>query len=312
MRFTKNGLLPTIALCTFAITMPVHAQNKCVVNGKTTYQDKPCTTGAQTFLDTTPSIGVSSGRPPAAQPQRDAPIPKKAWRAAPATEAVQQARMTGLELLRYLEESGNISTVKGEFETTAAFEQRKRELRQPRAFSFEPDFLVNNFTYDADTQTMAVDFDQITQDKPPSFTSYYSAPEAVRNRSLIRVPSDGKSKESEYVGTNAFGAKRTIQQYKGNSVGLLPVHLMPTPGEAKILIKMPPAEAQTFKSYGRYRIIGSLQANEPVVKWTYKKEATFSDPLSKDITYIMGSAQIERIEVLSREGKTLAAIERVR
>lgn len=311
MRFTKNGLLTTVALCAFATTIPVHAQNKCVVNGQTTYQDKPCGNGAQPYLDP-PSNAVWSGRPPAAPPQRDAPIRKKAWRAAPETETAQQARMTEPELWKFLEEAGGRSRVKDEFETTAAFELRTRQQQQPRPFALELGWLVGNFSYDADTQTMAVDFDKIAVDRSPALSSLYSAPASVKDRSVIWLSSKEKGNTTEREGQNAFGAKRVIQHYKGNAGGLLPLHLMPAAGESKTLIKMPPEEAQKLKSFGRYRVIGVLQPSEPLVKWTYKKDATFSDPEGKEITYFMGSAQINRIEVLSKEGKTLAAIERVR
>lgn len=310
MRFTKNGLLTTIALCTFAITMPVYAQNKCVVNGQTTYQDKPCANGAQPSMDTS-SNGVWSGRPPAAQPQRDEPIRKKAWRAAPETETAQQARMTEPELWKFLIEAGSRSTVKDEFETTAAFELRNRTEQQHRPFAVELSWLAGNFTYDADTKTMAVDFDKIA-DKFPARRTFFSFPKEIDQRSVIWLSSNEKGNTTEREGQNAFGAKRVIQHYKGNESGLLPLHAMPIAGESKTLLKMSPADAQNLKSFGRYRVIGILQPTERVVKWTYKKEATFSDPEGKEITYFMGSAHINRIEVLSKEGKTLAAIERVR
>ena len=263
-------------------------------------------------MDAPAFIGPSPVELPAAsRKQQETQTRKTAWRIASEKESVQPSRMSERDLVKYLEEGGNQSTVKSEFETTAAFEQRRRKHVVPRSFVIDLGFLSNNFNYDADTQTMAVDFDEIARKNSASLSAAFSAPDALRDSRVIWLQhTDGN--ESEYTGQNGFGAKRVIKKWKGTSRGVLPAHAWPARGELKTLIKMPPAEAQKLKYSGHFRVLGTLLAETPVVRWTHKKEATYSDPNATEIAYFVTEAQIDRIEVISSDGKTLAAVERVR
>jgi hypothetical protein len=97
-------------------------------------------------------------------------------------------------------------------------------------------FSSGTTVYDADRQTMTIDFGKIANDDSPALSLGYSAPKEVRNRSVIWLSSNGK--ESEYIGQNAFGAKRVIREYTGSSWGLIPANPMPARNDLKALAGM--------------------------------------------------------------------------
>jgi hypothetical protein len=174
---------------------------------------------------------------------------------------------------------------KGKFETTSEYENKVSLINLNEIYAFQIDYkYTTNIKYDPDDEILTLDLET----------------KSIDNEDSIIIKAVG-NKVSNYVGTNAFGAKTVIKKYTGVLYGLIP--------NKEILsnnIKIKPAEAKKHlntlkvllicKAYTLYKL------KPPAFTGAYYDSPTFTNPVEFD--FVAKIINVEIIELWIYDAKT--------
>lgn len=181
---------------------------------------------------------------------------------------------------------------KGEFETTAAYNNRRRiEQARPLPGGIPTDgrfaIVIPNLetSYDADLGILRIE--KLLNWASEKEDAYEGDRRSVEwSREVLE--------ETKYPGSNAFGAVTTVTRLRATSYVLVLADTKSTVPEwardyfsnhrLSISLSLSPAEAMTAKAALRLLIIGRLAA-EPYTKGSYHRQPTMDSPNDTIITY---------------------------
>jgi len=211
------------------------------------------------------------------------------------------------------------TNTKSEFETSAEFEQRKKNGQASQHLPCELAFVVPpafedlsgwRATYDADGHVMVVSlqFMHLTFVLEPDKPDF----------NVLGLSHKGS--RSEYVGQNAYGATAEVSSYQGEAYGLaLPLNAwvseVPSgteglrhPPSYRVLIPMEPDYARNLKPNLGVLVVCSLRQSK-LLTWFSGHEATIDSPYEGYVTTKYLNAKIEQVWVFdSQSGQVIKKV----
>lgn len=183
---------------------------------------------------------------------------------------------------------------KNEFEKTADYKNKLKAINLSKIYAFQLSDNENvHINYDSDNEMFEVTIESISATE--------IMPKNGNISSFIVLKTTNK-KSSNYVGTNAFGAKITIKKYEARKYGVQVVK-----NEASsysISFQMPLKEAKKQKAN-----LAALMVCKPYIEddtlafmGGYYAEPTFSDPI--ELNYSIAGINVELLEIWLYDLKT--------
>ena len=177
---------------------------------------------------------------------------------------------------------------KKEFEKTADYKKRLAAINLDRIYAFQ--FAAKQYfqiTYNADTEMLEFNVDglSIIEHKPKML-------ETIRSFLVLKTTN---KKESSYIGSNAFGAKKVIRKYEANLYGLQVVKN--SQSEYKMSLHMSPNEAKKYKDNLTVMIICRPFIKDDTLAFLGSSyaEPTFSAPI--EVNDAVAGINVELLEL---------------
>ena len=239
------------------------------------------------------------------------PAPKKST-GQPRSGAPQRPRL-GDDIVQLIDKLKAGTDEKGEFETTAEYEARRKAVTiQKAAVSFVVENVILRYDADASEMTVRLVADVTSIPAAPPTISRSADGSMLYGRSLTVLVRSILKQGGSYVGTNAFGAKRSIDYRAYDDYGVRlapdsPINFNNNPltdvKASLFTFSLDPTQARDLKPFLRVALVGTL--TEPRV-WSSldTHDPTFSEPYETRRNGLYVTLRLEEVRILdSRSGE---------